>query len=464
MATLRSQIALLDDAELDQAHAAALDLAGTVGLEVRHDGLLGRLAGQDGVEIRGQRVHFRADRIEAALAAMQYPPGPDEFSIISGAYIIAAQDAHTGEIRSSTERDLVDLLKLGQGLGLCGSPPVRPLDLPEPLQEAAMYKAAWTYTEHRPEPLFDTTPMSTVASAELIYEMAQSIGKPFSVGMYLISPFTCPVEGLDVIAAFLDRQVPMWVGSMPMAGLTSPIFMVGAHVQALAELMAGITLLHELSPDVPIFWTPIDSVRAHPFDMRHATFVYSSPEDMLGSVIQAQLNRRYGVPQVAKSLLSTAREPDEQIAAEKATHTLLAALAGARYFTNGGFVSVDDYVSPAQIVIDHEIVQHVKHVINGIPTDAQAQAADVIREVATGGGSFLEHESTLLNVRATYDPALFTHLPYKTPAGRVPVPPLWERATGIAQQKIAEAEPVLPEADRRTLDAIYTRAAGRLRV
>ena len=99
----------------------------------------------------------------------------------------------------------------------------------------AMYKAAWEYSLTRPEPLLDTTPLSSVQSAETIFHMAQAIGKPFAVGMYLISPFICPPEGLDVIAAFLDRQVPMWVGTMPIAGITAPIFLWGAHLQALQD-------------------------------------------------------------------------------------------------------------------------------------------------------------------------------------------------------------------------------------
>ena len=44
--------------------------------------------------------------------------------------------------------------------------------------------------------------MAYVAIADRDHEMAQAIGKPFAVGMYLISPFTCPLEGLEVIAAY----------------------------------------------------------------------------------------------------------------------------------------------------------------------------------------------------------------------------------------------------------------------
>jgi trimethylamine:corrinoid methyltransferase-like protein len=303
--------------------------------------------------------------------------------------------------------------------------------------------------------------MSTVRSAEVIYEMAQAIGKPFAVGMYLISPFTCPPEGLEIIAAFLDRQVPLWVGTMPVAGLTAPIFMLGAHVQALAELMAGLALLHALAgQDVPIYWTPIDSVRAHPFDMRHATFVYSSPEDLLGTLLQAQLNERYGVPLVAKSLLTTAREPDEQAAAEKCAHTLLAGLAGARIFTNAGFLAVDEYISPAQVVIDHEIVQYVRQILAGLPVEDKTLALAAIRQVGPGRGNFLEHDTTLHHFReAAWDPALFSHIGLKASTRR-DTPPLWTRARQMARQHIAAADYVLPESDRHLLERIYRKAEG----
>lgn len=450
---------LLPGDRLNEIHQAAIELAESVGLLVRHEGLLGRLAGQVGIRIEAGRLFFRSDRIEAALRAMRFPPAPapDQFAIISGAYLIAVQDLETGQARAGTYKDLVELTMLGQQLGLCGSPPVRPLDLPEPLQEIAMYKAAWEYSDHRPEPLFDTTPISTVRSAEVIYEMAQAIGKPFSVGMYLISPFTCPPEGLEVIAAFLDRQAPMWVGTMPVAGLTAPIFTLGAHVQALAELMAGITLLYSLvHHSVPIYWTPIDSVRAHPFDMRHAAFVYSSPEDMLGTLLQVQLNERYGVPLVAKSLLTTATQPDEQAAAEKSMHTLLAALAGARIFTNAGFLAVDDYVSAAQVVIDCEIVQHIRHLLKGLPTGDEALALAATREVSLGNRNFLEHETTLQHFRQAWDPTLFTHVGLRV-SERRGMPPLWERAGQIARQHIKRADYVLPESDRAILEKIYRR-------
>jgi trimethylamine:corrinoid methyltransferase-like protein len=456
----------LSEERLEGIHQAALHLAEDIGLPVSNDKLIGRLVGRDGIRIMGQRVYFCVEIIEQALLAMRFPPVPypERFNVISGAYVISTQDLDTGQVRESTLQDLINLTILGEQLGMVGSPVVRPLDLPLPLQEIAMYKTTWEFSKTRPEPLFDTTPMSSIAAAETIYEMAQSIGKPFSVGMYLISPFRCPPEGLEVIAAFLDRNVPMWIGTMPVAGLTAPIFLLGAHVQALAELMAGAALLYTLTENqVPFYWTPIDSVRAHPFDMRYATFVYGSPEDVVGTILQAQINRRYLCPLIAKSLLTTAREPDEQAAAEKASHTLLAALAGFRIFTNGGFLATDEYISPLQMVIDREIVNYVSMVVKGIVDDDTALALDAIHEVVGAGSSFIEHESTLRNFReSAWDPLLFSHIGLKAAPMESRERPLAVRALEKAKQHIAAGDYILPESDRRILDSIYQRADHRL--
>jgi trimethylamine--corrinoid protein Co-methyltransferase len=207
----------------------------------------------------------------------------------------------------------------------------------------------------------------------------------------------------------------------------------------------------------PVFWTPIDSVRAHPFDMKHAAFVFGSAEDQLGTILQAQINAVYGVPLVAKSLLTTAHGLDEQAAAEKASHTLLAALVGARMFTNAGFLAVDNYVSPIQMVIDREIVEYVRHVVEGLPVDDEAMGLAVIEEVMRADGDFLSHPSTYANFRrSAWYPDLFEHRDYlgtDSNGGRM----LTDRAREIARDLIGQGDYVLPESSRSILDNIYRR-------
>jgi trimethylamine:corrinoid methyltransferase-like protein len=110
--------------------------------------------------------------------------------------------------------------------------------------------------------------------------------------------------------------------------------MIDSYIQSLAELFSALTLIYLLNETKKvkgkIRCVVVDSIRAYPFDMKYASFVYGSAEDLLGTLYQFQLNKYFGIPFVAKSLLTTSKHPDAHAAAEKSAHTMAATLAGAR--------------------------------------------------------------------------------------------------------------------------------------
>ncbi|HQK92303.1 MAG TPA: trimethylamine methyltransferase family protein [Armatimonadota bacterium] len=453
----------LSDEQIGRMHDEALGLIETVGLHVGHREIRGILADHEGVTVDGEVVRFAPDRVEAAVAAQYYPPELSQFDyeMVAGAYALNVTDPGDGHTRPATTDDLRFLVKLADRLGCWGSAPARPTDIPSPeLQEIALQRIAWENSPRKDCGPLDANPRSTPEVAEYVYEMAQALGRDFSLGYWIISPFRANADELDIIYRFLDRRVPMWVATMPIMGATCPISHVGAYVQSLAELLAGLTVLHLISRGGPIYCSVIDSVRAYPFDMRYGTFVYGSPEDILATLIQCQLNPRYGIPICAKSLLTWDKLPGPQAAAEKCAHTLAAALAGARLFTNAGLISVDEICSPEQLVIDYEIVQYVRATLRGFEFTDAALSVDAIREVGIGGG-FLDHESTLASFReAFWEPTLFDHRMLQT----------WRmqgaedmrvRARHRARQLVAEHDFELPETSRRALGSIYRRAERR---
>jgi trimethylamine--corrinoid protein Co-methyltransferase len=225
----------------------------------------------------------------------------------------------------------------------------------------------------------------------------------------------------------------------------------------LAELMAAITLLDQISMGGPVYASLIDSIRAHPFDMQKTAFVYGSAEDLLGGLLQCQLNRRYRIPVVAKSLLTTAKEPDSHAGAEKASHTLAAALAGAQYFTNAGVLAVDEIYSPEQVIIDIEIVQYVRRVLTGLEFSEEAVGLDAIKEVGIGG-NFLIHPTTLSRYRdALWNPALFEHSMLNNWKEKGATS-LRDRAREIARKKIAQHMYELSGDIQRDLNEIWAHA------
>ena len=452
--------------QLERLHEEAVGLVERVGLRVPHAESRRRAAEHDGVRIEGEWVRFEPAVVEAAVHRLRYPTElrQADFDIIGGAYSLQTTDLQTGAVRPATAQDLIDCTRLTDALGMLGSAPVRPTDIRSPeLQEVALYRYSWEHSPRKSTGLLDANPQSTVRVAEYVYEMAQAAGKDFSLGLWEVSPFGTTESELEVICRFLERDVRLWVATMPIAGATAPIHLPGAYVQSLAELLAGLALLHTLSPAAPIHALVIDSIRAYPFDMRYGTFVYGTPEDLLGTLIQVQLNARYGIPVVAKSLLTTAKEPDAHAGAEKAAHTLAAALAGARIFTNAGLLSVDEVFSPEQALIDREIVRYARRVCRGFEWSEETLAIGAIEEVARGGRrTFLDHDTTLACFReAGFESELLEHTMlqrWQEGGARS----LRERAREIARRMISEQQ-YEPEAGiRRELERIWRAACAEL--
>ena len=450
----------LTDAQIADMHEKAMGLIEEMGIEVAHEGIKGRLADFEGVHIDGDRVTFDRELVEEKLSQLRYEPW-DGFKITAGAYELNVTDLETGELRPSRYSDLVDLLKLCDSYGLEGCAPAMPLDLPVPLQEIAMYKACFEHSRGYGWGYGDQTPKSTVATARCVYEMCQVMDKPFSLGLWIISPFKTTTSDLEVIYDFLDEGIGTWVATMPIAGMTAPIHLIGAYIQSLAELFAGYTLLCLINQRGKSTCSIMDSVRAYPADMKYGSFVYGSPEDALATMIQIPLNRRYGIPVIAKSLLTTAKEPDAHAAAEKAAHTLAAMLSGVDGFCDPGLLSVDEVMSGDQVVIDMEIVEYCTRFVRGVEYNDETSSIDSILEVGAGG-SFLTHETTLAHYReAFWSPELFEHTSLATWRQRGGKS-VRERAREIARRRIADHEYQLDEDRRKELDRIYRHAKKEL--
>ncbi|NLE77504.1 MAG: hypothetical protein GX605_12235 [Chloroflexi bacterium] len=450
----------LSDAQIRTMHEKALRLAEEVGLLVPHAGVLDLLAGHPGVTIQGQRVHFAQWLLDATWRTWRcpFPPSPD-WSIISGGMMLVVVDAQTGRTRQPTQQDLVDLAKLADSYGMACAPAVYPMDLPQPLWEIAMYKTLWETAEHTISGLYEMVPKTTLASAHHVHEMAQVAGKPFSLGLWLISPFRVDPDGLEIIYRFLDAQPPLWVATMPTAGLTAPIFLAGAYLQSMAEALAGFTLLKLISRGSPVYFGGKEVFRAYVSDMRQAAHVYGSPEDILATLMEIDLNRYYGLPTVAKSLNTTSKAPDQRAGVERALYTMAAALAGARVFVNAG--QLWNMYSAEQIVVDYEIVQQARRVAEGFEFSDDALSYEAIRQTALSDGNFLMHESTVRHFRRLlWVPEAFD----RSGVNQWETDPVsyQERVRAIARQRIARHQFRLEPTVARELQRIYTHAQHEL--
>jgi trimethylamine--corrinoid protein Co-methyltransferase len=390
----------------------AIELVEGVGLHVPHEGILDLLRQHDGVQVEAQIVKFRPDLVEKALQEARFPL-PEyyekEWVISAGAHQPKMHDLDTGVLRETTLKDLKDLIKIGDALNTVGSAPCVPLDVPIHLQEIQMHKVAWENSRRRANDMFEHDPKPNVRIAEYVYEMAQAAGRWFSLGLYMVSPRSFDPPELEIIYRFLDKGVPMWAGTMPITGVNAPIIEKAGMLQAMFETLACLTMLNLINTKGYSYIQVIDSFIVHPFDMKYSTFVYGSAEDTRGTIDKLAIHKALGLPLVAKSLLTGAKEVDAQSAHEVGVYTTMAALAGCRTFRCAGLLSSAELYSAEKLVVDYEIVQYIRRTLEPEEFSDETLLADEIAAIQPGQ-SFLEHPSTFKFYKSHYwDPTLFTH-------------------------------------------------------
>lgn len=452
---------LLKD-QMGLMHEKALYLVENEGLHIPHKGILKLLSEHDDVKVEGENVKFRSNLVEKALKEAKYPlpeyaKGKNNWVISAGAHQTKYFDLDTRKIRETTLKDLVDLIKLGDSLDTVGSAPVVPLDQPTHLQEILMHKVAYENSRFRANDMFEHDPKPTVEAAKYIYEMAQAADKWFAVGLYMISPRSFDRKELDIVYNFLDYGIPMWAGTLPIAGVNAPITMLGAILQSMYETFGCLAMLNLINTKGYNYIQIIDSFIAHPFDMKYSTFTYGSTEDMQCALYKISLHKYYGIPMSMKTLLTSGKEPDAQAAFEVANNTLIAALAGARIFRCGGLLTSAEVYSAEQLVIVKEIIEYIKNLLKMQEFSEEMLMADEIADVGPGG-SFIGRKSTMEYFKKEYwQPELFIHSnlgQWKDMGAKS----MWDYANKRAKKLISEHTYRLEEDKVKELNKIFEKA------
>ncbi len=452
----------LNSSQIDRMHQEALALVEEVGIQVQHQGIKNLLAEHAGVSIDKDTVRFRSDLVLKALRESRYdlPPYAKEGWVVdAGAHQTLYYDLDSRQIRPPTTQDLIELTKLGDAFDMVGSAPVVPMDVPPHLQHILMHKVSYEHSRFRCNDIYEHMDKPTCECAEYVYEMAQAAGKRFTYGVWTISPRSFDENALEVAYHLLDRGVPMWISTMPIAGVSSPITMLSCLVQSMFEHFAGLTMLSLINTKSFNYIAPDDAFEADPFDMRYCTFVYGSAEYTRATLHKIALCRRYGIPLIAKTMNTAGKEPDAQAGFEIGAHTLIAALAGVRAFRTAGLLSCAEVYSAEIVVIIDEIMQFIRNVLKPEDFSAKRLMVDEIRAVGPRE-SYIGRDSTFENYRGEYwIPELFSHsnLGQWREAGSRSI---WGQANEMAKRKIREHTYRIGDDVRRELDRIYRRAAS----
>jgi trimethylamine--corrinoid protein Co-methyltransferase len=275
--------------------------------------------------------------------------------------------------------------------------------------------------------------------AELLPKMKSVVGDYpwFSIGFTAHGPLRWTHLALEIFKCTAGAGIPVSVNGEPMAGVSAPVTLAGAAAVGNAEILAGLVTNQLLEPGRPCIY---NLGLAHVFDMKTALAVTGGPENALLAQASAVMGRFYDLP--SASWVSTESMcPDSQAALEKMFGFYTHMAGGVTCIWGVGQLESELTVSPAQAVIDNEMISYAMRFLRGIEVTPLTLALDVVREVGIAG-SFLEAKHTLEHFRSElFQPSIL----YRNRRG------IWEkRGQRRLDQKAEEVADQLMARPRRT--------------
>ena len=393
-------------------------LLADVGLAVKHEKFVQAIAKHDGVTVRGDRVRLSravTDRyfdayisgVREKLLAESAPADP-EWSLTSDGYSIAVIDIETDEARPATSKDLRELIRLVNSFGMSGSYPCCPQDVPPFMRSLATFKICWEESDKvRPFDYLD------VRQTPFLYEMHRVMGKPFVVNVNIPHCMTVSEHDIETFLMYYpmwkeNRDTVSWysICDYPMIGVNRPISATGSVAAYLAQSFGTHTLFQLFDPEIQM--VPRLSAGI-PVDMHNMCWAFGSPRahlyDFLNNrVLPALCGLHPDTYCVRSGGMHTAScAVDARAGMEKTAGALTSAMQGARQFSGAGNLAVDDLFSGVQLVLDVEIFEYVKELIESFHPHPDLMSVDglydIIRDVAEGREEFYSHMDTALKVR-----------------------------------------------------------------
>ena len=183
--------------------------------------------------------------------------------------------------------------------------------------------------------------------------------------------------------------VPAEIVSMPLAGATAPVTLVGSVVQHAAECISGITIHQLAAPGAPIVWGGAPAI----FDMRTGKTPMGAIETAMLDLACAQVGKYLGVPTHAYLVAGDGRVIDAQVEMESGMSTVLGALAGINMISGAGMLDFLACHSIEKLVLDAEAIGSAQRLLEGIQPRGVSLAVDMFAQTGLQG-DFLKLKET----------------------------------------------------------------------
>jgi len=252
--------------------------------------------------------------------------------------------------------------------------------------------------------------------------------------------------------------IPVQLISMPLAGSTAPVTLVGAVVQHTAESMSGVTIHQLAAPGAPIVWGGAPAIT----DMRFGSTPMGAIETAMIDVAYAQVGKRLAMPTHTYLGASDSKLLDAQAGFESGMSALMGALAGINMISGAGMLDFLRAQSLEKLVVDAEIIAMVKRLLRGVETRDEVLGATLIRGVGHHGHFLGQKHTRSWFAREQFIPSDVVDRGSLTAWRDAGAKTTGERARDRVQSLLDAYQPrSLPDGVRRTLRDITENAARR---
>jgi len=272
------------------------------------------------------------------------------------------------------------------------------------------------------------------------------------------SPLRLDPRMADAMIEYVRAGQPVLLTPGIMMGMTAPVTVAGALVQAFAELMGCVALAQVVRPGAPV----IVGLGGFGADLRTGGSGFGRPENALATLLGAQLARKLKLPFRCSAAVTGARRPDCRSGYERMMTALAAWMGGAHLALQAaGILDCINTMSYEQFVIDAEIWSYIKRLAARTNLSDETLALEIIRQ---SQGDYLSHEHTLRHMRGElYTPGLAPSETYEDWLGAE-----GKDAAAIAREKVerftATPDPPMDPALREELDSYVARRRRELEV
>jgi trimethylamine--corrinoid protein Co-methyltransferase len=458
-------IPLLSEPELDRIEQGALRLLREMGMEIQNQHLLSVLANFGlPVDFDRMRVLFPAAIVERYLSEsnrFDWEHAEPHISGSAGVYHGRFHDPESGDMREWTEERLAYYFALAKSLPIFDGALMLGSRLPAPAPLEALYERyyCWKYgaVEGGSILLDETCPYLV----DLYQARADLLGLPiqqiFRGTVYLIPALRLGQHEAYQVDYFRERGLRVGIGDMYAMGANAPITLAGAVTLNLAEQLA-LGILNWV-------WFGEKTLRLggslSVIDMRTMIYPYGRPEMALANLMLAQLARRYGAEYHGHAGLSDAKLPSAEAGYQKALTGIPTLLACGSLWMDAGLLSIDEVCSPIQLLLDHEFLSALKHLIKPFAVDDDSIGIDTILE-AGPAGQYLDKQHTVRYLRSDYwQPKLWSQemlSPWLAGGSKLDADKAREMAVAFKHQYQNQPSPQLPGAFEKEFERIVTHA------